>query len=220
VSMPAAIEPVDFDEPALPDELKVPENPDHRRIADAIALAAARGLPADVVLYRDMNWYPLDGRSAMAPDVFALRAGVLVEGDKSYRQAASGGPTPIVAVEIPSESDTFMAFRRKASRYRSLGVDLYVIMSERGTLGALRYAPDDNDFVEWTNRPIEALGNVQIEVVDNRIRVRSVDGYLIESVEDLQSQLGNERAADQRLVTELRERLERAEARLRELGHA
>ncbi len=92
----------DVEDDADPDTLKMPENPDHRRIVDAIGIAAARQLRPNTIVYRDMNWYPSDGGHAMAPDLMTLPAGVLERGAKSYRQRLVHMPCPGVVVEVAS----------------------------------------------------------------------------------------------------------------------
>lgn len=81
MSMPA----VEFDdEPFVdPDELKMPESPQHRGATDLVALLAADLLGEGHAVYREMNWYPDDGGSAVAPDIMVLPAGTLPAGAKS-----------------------------------------------------------------------------------------------------------------------------------------
>jgi hypothetical protein len=97
---------VDHDDEFIvdPDDLKLPESPEHRNVTDLIAAVAEQLLP-DLSVYRDMTWYPLDGKNAIAPDVMTLPAGTVQRGMKSYRQLSSG-VLPGVAVEIASASDS------------------------------------------------------------------------------------------------------------------
>lgn len=55
-----------------PDELKMPESPEHRNAAALIEQRARNLLSDDHEVYGDMNWYPLDGGQPMAPDVMVL----------------------------------------------------------------------------------------------------------------------------------------------------
>ena len=52
----------------------MPESPHHRRVVDAIGLAATSLLGADFDVFRDMNWYPPDG-AVPGPDVMVLPGG-------------------------------------------------------------------------------------------------------------------------------------------------
>ena len=54
---------------ADPDDLKMPESPDHRRVIDAIGIIASTLLEPTLTVYRDMNWYPPGGGNAVAPDL-------------------------------------------------------------------------------------------------------------------------------------------------------
>lgn len=87
--------------PVDPDDVIVPESPDHRIMTELVAAVAGRQL-AGHVCYRDMNWYPLDGEGPMAPDVMVLAAGQLPARAKSYQRlgvvAYTVGITPPCAV--------------------------------------------------------------------------------------------------------------------------
>ena len=74
VSVPTTASDPDGDELFDPDLVKMPENPRHRRIIELLAVAADRALRPEQVVYRDMNWYPLDGGTALAPDIMVLPA--------------------------------------------------------------------------------------------------------------------------------------------------
>ena len=174
----------DIDEHIDPDTLKVPENPEHRRVVDAIGIVASRELRPHTVVYRDMNWYPPDGGNAVAPDLMTLPVGALASGAKSYKQLP-GMPFPGVVIEVPSDTDTFNGMRAKAARYRSLGVDLYVISADSGVGAALRFSASSADPVTWTGLPIESLGGLTVEVVDTEVMIRTSDGVLISADVDL-----------------------------------
>jgi Uma2 family endonuclease len=197
VSVPA----VDHDDEFIvdPDDLKMPESPEHRRVTDLIAAVAERLLP-DTAIYRDMNWYPLDGRTAIAPDVMTLPIGIVQRGMKSYRQP-SNGVSPGVAVEIASASDSVSAFTAKTHRYRRLGVPLYVVTVDIDALDVVvhRDGPE-----RWIGRPIPELGGLRIDVNDDSIVVVMPDGLVLHTAGDLV------RHADRRV--------EELEAQLRSLG--
>lgn len=197
-----------------PDELKVPESPHHRRVAEAIAAAVHYQLGAAVVCYRDMNWYPLDGGSAIAPDVMVLPPGTLATRAKSYRQPADG-PTPSVVVEIPSDSDSdsFAAFRTKLRRLQHLGPVVYVIVAEEGSAAVLRLGAGETEAVSWNGRPMQELGGVVATVDPNAagITLHTSDGLSFDSAESLQSELVARGAA-------VAARAAALEARLRSLG--
>lgn len=195
------------DENFDPDTLKMPENPKHRDMVDMIAVVARHYVGTDTVVYRDMNWYPSDGGHAMAPDLMTLPAGVLDPEAASYRQDRADLPLPGVVIEVPSPSDSFDGLRAKSARYRSLGVDVYVVSVDSLLDVALRLPPGSSDFVPWTGQPIVPLGGLRIEVVDGDVVVRAPDGRMVAPEADV---LGMVMAAEQR-AAEL-------EAKLRSLG--
>ena len=166
-----------------PDELKMPESPEHRRVIDAIGIVATLLLQPTVRVYRDMNWYPSDGGNAVAPDLMVIPTDAAV--DRSFR-AVPGGPSPIVVVEVPSHSDVVSDFFKKTARYRRLGVTCYTVHTDPGACAVLRTAPGASaDVEEWTGRPIEELGGLTIDVVDNRIVIVTPTGETIEHDADI-----------------------------------
>ncbi len=202
---------VDLDEEfvADPDDLKVPENPEHRRIIELIAVAAEWLVP-DVAIYRDMNWYPLDGGNAIAPDAFTLPPGTMARRAKSYKQR-SGEPLPGVAIEVVSDSDSYSKFMAKLDRYQRLGVCVYVINCELGGVGVRRLASGESDYTRWTGRPVSELGGLRIDCRDDLIVVTLPDGSTYESVKDFVSQVELEAA-------EAKAEVETLKAQLRSLG--
>jgi Putative restriction endonuclease len=205
------------DEPFIdPDELKVPESPEHRRVAELIAVAAELQM-TDTAVYRDMNWYPLDGGNAIAPDVMTLPDGTLPVGAKSYRQP-DGGPLPGVVIEVPSNSDAVNSFLAKTSRCQRLGVVVYMVTVEDGFVGVVRMAGVGTDYLHWTGRPIPELGNICVDVSDGEIVIRSATNQVFRRAVDMIAD-ANQRAtdADQR-ATEATNRAEALEAQLRALG--
>ena len=117
-----------------PDDLKMPESPHHRRVVDAIGLAATSLLGADFDVFRDMNWYPPDGGNALAPDVMVLPGGAFKAAPdakpgapvKSYRQDRTGGPSPVIVVEVPLRHGHRTSLRRQAHRCRRAGCCVYI----------------------------------------------------------------------------------------------
>jgi hypothetical protein len=180
---------LDVDDEVDPDTLTVPENPEHRRIVDAIGVVAARHLQPDVIVYRDMNWYPRDSGNAIAPDLMTLPAGVLPKDAKSYRQSTEALPMPGVVVEVPSASDSYDGMRAKAARYNALGVDLYVISTDPVVGGATQYRAGSSEVTVWTGRPIASLGGLSIEMSEGRVAVRTPEGTLIATDVDLCSHM-------------------------------
>ena len=201
-----------------PDELKMPESPAHRRTIDMIALAAARMLGPEHRVFRDMNWYPTDGGTAIAPDLFVLPAdamplpaGAVADWPKSYRQDQSDGPAPSVVVEIPSDSDGFASLRSKAGRCRRLGATVYLVVITGSPPEVLRLAADDQADEVWTDRAIPELGGLRIGFEEGMPVVTTPDGLRVTSDEDLTDQLANR-------ATEAESRAERLAQRLREAG--
>lgn len=165
-----------FDDPYLnTDDLKMPERAAHRRAVDVIALAATRLLGSEVRIFRDMNWYPIDGGPVTAPDIMVLPATAIEESPRSYRQPA-GGPAPGVIVEVPSDSDGFGAFRAKAKRAQSLGSVVYIVVVDDPDQVVLRLGLDDAEPVEWTGRPAPEFGGIIIDVGEEGIVVELPTG--------------------------------------------
>jgi Putative restriction endonuclease len=184
-----------------PDDVKMPENPEHRRVIDAIGIVASRLLGPDVVVYRDMNWYPTDGGNAVAPDLMVLPASAFVE--RSYKQPADG-PVPSVVVEVPSGSDGFTDFLRKAARYERLGVCCYTVITGSGVCSALRSMPGEGSANKmWIGEPIAELGGLRLDVHNDRIVVVTPTGDVLVHDSDLVE------AAEQR-IAELEARLRAA----------
>jgi Putative restriction endonuclease len=215
----------DLDDGFDPDTQKMPENPKHRRLIDAIGMVANHYVGAGTVVYRDMNWYPPDGGNAVAPDLMTLPAGALDADSNSYRQTGTNEPFPGVVVEVPSASDTYTGLSAKAARYIALGVDVYVVSTEPTLGAARRLVPGTTEFVAWTGKPIEPLGGLSIEVVDGEVMVRTPDGHVFSEDSELYGMLlsaerhakaeaANAKAEAEDLMT----RLAAAEAKLRALG--
>jgi hypothetical protein len=186
----------------------MPESPEHRRVIDAIGIVASRLLGKDVVVYRDMNWYPTDGGNAVAPDLMVLPSNTFVE--RSYKQPADG-PVPSVVVEVPSASDGYTDFLQKAARYQRLGVCCYSVITGSGVCSVLRSMPGEGTAnTVWTGEPIAELGGLRIDVANDRIVVVTPTGDVLVHDSDLVE------AAEQRM-TEADQRTTQAERRVSEL---
>jgi Uma2 family endonuclease len=190
-----------------PDDIKMPESPEHRRVTDLIAAATERLLPS-IAVYRDMNWYPRDAGHAVAPDVMTLPEGTLPSRAKSYQQPADG-PVPGVVVEVLSESDTFENFHAKTGRYRRLGVVVYAVFVQPESVDVLRLS--DTGYTRWIDRPVSELGDLRIDIYEGSIVVVMPDGARLHKAGDLVT------------ITEMRavraeQRAAALEAQLRSLG--
>ncbi len=194
-----------------PDELKMPESPMHRSLAEMVAAATDHQLGSAVVCYRDMNWYPLDGLGPLAPDVFVLPPATLAVEDRSYRQQPDG-PTPTAVVEVPSHHDRLNEFRAKLRRYRQLGVAVYVLYADIGEASVERWDPADDLPRQWLGQPVAEFGNFVLDCDKaGRLVARTSDGLEFASAEELRT----------RLVARAEEavgRVAELEARLRSLG--
>lgn len=200
---------------ADPDELKMPESPEHRRVIDAIGVVASLLLEPALVVYRDMNWYPPDGGNAVAPDLMVLAADATVV--RSYKEP-SNGPSPTVVVEVPSRSDGVSDFFKKSARYRTLGVDFFAVLTDPGTCSVLRFTPGTADVEDWTGRPIAELGGLTIDVAGDRIVVVTPDGHVIEHDADIGRVAQEQAAAAQEQAAAALSRVAELEAVLRAAG--
>ncbi len=217
MAMATAAQWVDDDDRCFdPDDLKMPESPEHRRVIDAIGIVASRLLGPDVVVYRDMNWYPTDGGNAVAPDLMVLPASGFVE--RSYKQPADG-PVPSVVVEVPSASDGFTDFLQKAARYQRLGVCCYTVITGSGVCAVLRHMPGEGTAnTVWTGEPIAELGGLRIDVSDDRIVVVTPTGDVHVHDSDLVEATEQRMTEADRRTTEAERRVAELEARLRAAG--
>jgi Putative restriction endonuclease len=216
---------LDADDDLDPDTLKVPENPEHRRIVDAIGIVASRCLLPHTIVYRDMNWYPPDNGTAVAPDIMTLPVGALPLAAKSYRQSSSELPVPIVMVEVASPTDSFDGMRAKSVRCGALGVDVYIVSTDPLVGGAMRLSPGSTEFVNWTGKPINPLGGLSVEMTEGHVAVRTPEGMLISTDTDLLNMLAESRAAAETMAAtaqaeaaEAKSRALELEGKLRALG--
>jgi hypothetical protein len=174
---------LDLGPPVDPDEITVPESPEHRRVVELIAAMSSLHLPAGVVCHRNMNWYPLDGGNAIAPDVMTLPVGTVVRPQRSYRQHV-GGPLPGAVVEVPSASDSFDGFREKLYRFHRLGVPAFVVTAD-GPFAVLRLGLEDRYELPWAGKAIAELGGITIDGDDDGVFVQTPDGRIVRRAEDL-----------------------------------
>jgi Putative restriction endonuclease len=202
---------------ADPDELKMPESPEHRRVIDAIGVVASLLLETTLTVYRDMNWYPPDGGNAVAPDLMVLAADAPVV--RSYKETPDG-PSPTIVVEVPSRSDGVSDFFKKSARYRALGVDFFTVLTDSGTCSVLRFAPGRTDVEDWTGRPIAELGGLSIDVRDDRIVVVTPDGHVIVHDADISRAAQEQAAAAQEQAAAAQEQAAAALRRVAELESA
>jgi hypothetical protein len=215
VAMPALQ--FDHDQPVVdPDQLKMPETATHRRAVDLIGLAATGLLGSGDRMFRDMNWYPVDGGGPMAPDLMVLPAGAIEPNPTSYRQDRTDGPPPTVVVEVPSESDTFVSFRAKAFRYRALGTVAYLVVTASPHQAVLRLGPDHSEPQPWADRPIAELGDLRLGFHDGELVATTPAGIRASSDADLLAEAdGRATEADGR-ATEAEGRATEAERRASE----
>jgi Uma2 family endonuclease len=206
VSMPA----VSFDDERFvdPDDVKMPERPVHRQAVDLVALAATQLLGSESRVFRDMNWYPADGGGAVAPDVMVLPADAVEAWPRSYRQDRTGGPPARVAVEVPSDTDTFVSLRAKARRYQRLGTVTYVVTVDDGELDVLRLGIEDREFAPWAGQPIPELGGLRLDFDDGDLVATLPDGTTGRSDSDLVEQVREAEETARRKIEALTAQLE------------
>jgi Uma2 family endonuclease len=217
VSMPA----LQFDDDAPvfdPDCLKMPENAAHRRVVDVVALAATQLLGPAVRIFRDLNWYPTDGGNAVAPDIMVLAASAVEADPTSYRQDQSGGPPPLVVMEVPSPTDTFVQFRAKTFRYQELGTTVYLIVIGGSPEVVLRLGPEDSEPQAWTNRPVDELGGLRLGFDDGELVVTTPDGLRATSDGALLAQSMERAATAEDRATAAEERAQALARQLEALG--
>lgn len=216
MSMPA----LSFDDGEVlvdPDDLKMPERAIHRQTADLIGLAATHLLGTEVRVFRDLNWYPDDGGTAIAPDVMVLPRAAADPLPRSYRQDETDGPPPLAVVEVASDTDTFASLRSKARRYQRLGTTVYVVVVDEDPC-VLRLGSDDEEFIDWTGRPIPELGGPVLDIDGGRPRLTMPDGLQAASDAALMAAMEERAEAAESRASEAERRAEELAARLRALG--
>ncbi|MCP5025215.1 MAG: Uma2 family endonuclease [Actinomycetia bacterium] len=200
-----------------PDDLKMPERAAHRQAVDMIALAAIRLLGSDVRVFRDLNWYPNDDGNAVAPDVMVLPADAVDESPRSYRQGADGA-SPTVVVEVPSESDSYAAFRAKALRYQGLGAVAYVVIVDSPSQTVLRLGLGDREPVTWIDRPLPELGGVRLVFDAGRLVLITPEGLRAVSDDDLVADAARRADDAARRADDAERRADKAEERAQALA--
>jgi len=214
-----------------PDDLKMPENPRHRRAIELIAVAAETLLGAEHEVFRDMNWYPTDGRPAVAPDIMVLPADTLSAGAKSYRPASPDDPTPTLVVEVVSDTDTYSSLGAKVRRYRRLGAPCLVIDVAPDSFDIVLHRPGEIGSSSAVDTPIPELGNLVIGFEDTdlvietglvaetgaRTRVSSIQQLI--ALDNTRADEANARADEATArATEASARADALAAQLRSLG--
>lgn len=223
MSMPALV--FDEDDPLFdPDELKMPESPAHRQTVDAIALAAVDLLGPDQRVFRDMNWYPDDGGSAVAPDIMVLPAdalplppGPVVDWPRSYQQGPDD-PVPSVVVEVPSKADDVGSLFTKAHRCRRLGAVVYLVLITASPPEVYRFSPDQSGNELWVDRPIPELAGLSIGFDDGMMVVAMPDGLRISSDGAMNAELRSRANQAEARSEQAEARSEALARKLRELG--
>ena len=119
---------------------------------------------------------------------------------------------------MPSATDTFDGLRAKSARLNALGVDVYIISTDAIVGGTMRVAPGSTALVNWTGKPIAALGGLSIEMAEGRVAVRTPEGLLISTDAELLDMLAAGREAAEAQAEVERARAIQLEARLRALG--
>lgn len=209
-----------FDEDGIidPDDLKMPERAAHRQAVDVIALMATRLLGPEVRIFRDLNWYPSDGGTAVAPDVMVLPASAVEAQPRSYRQHGDGA-APLVVVEVPSDNDSFADFRAKNQRYQSLGTTVYTVVIDGPKGAVLRLEPDGTEPVVWIGQPIPELGGLSIEFEDgDRLVVVDPGGARASTDDELVDQAESRAEQAESRVDQAESRAEALVRQLRDLG--
>ena len=200
---------LEFDDEAPildPDTLKMAEAPAHQQVIDLIGLAATTLIGPDLRVFRDMNWYPPDGRGPMAPDVMVLALDATEPWPKSYRQDQTDGPPPTAVVEVPSDSDTFTSLLAKAQRYRALGTVTYLVAIDTPEPTVLRLGPDDVEPRYWVDQPMPELGGIRLVTHDGELPLALVTPSGIRATSDAELLGEAERRAEAR-IAELERRL-------------
>ena len=167
----------DVDESPLadPDLLKMPESGPHSETVDLLVLTVRHLLGEEVWVFRDLNWYPVDGGNAMAPDVMVLPRSAVESPPKSYRQDQLDGPYPLAVIEVASDTDTFAGLWAKCRRYQRLGTTAYVVVLDDEP-NVFRLGPDDPELVSWIGRPVDELGEFSIDFPSKQPMVTLPDG--------------------------------------------
>lgn len=168
-----------------PDEEQVPEARAHRSMAVLLKVAVARTLGADWAVDGNLNWYPDDGGTPVAPDVIVLPAGLLAPDATSYQQRDHDGPAPRVVVEIPSRSDDFPTFVGKLHRLQRLGTVVYVVNVAPAEPEVFRLGPGDDALRAWLGQACPELGGIVFQVRDRQLVVWMPDGLVAADVEEL-----------------------------------
>lgn len=170
----------------------------------------------DVFVAGDLLWYPVEGEPAIRCAQDALVAFGRPKGYRgSYRQWQEANIAPQVVFEVLSPGNRIPEMLRKFSFYERHGVEEYYLIDPdnhelygwKRVEGALEELPEMNGWVS------PRLG-IRFEPVKDGLRIYRPDGKLFKTYLELDQhndEVTRERDAE-------RERANRLEARLRELG--
>ena len=206
-----------------PDEVQVPESSVHRTMTTLIEVACAHLLGEHGQVHADLNWYPADDGTAVAPDVMVFAPGAFDRQAKSYRQG-SAGPTAIAVVEVPSPTDDYGSFMAKQFRYQALGTVVFVV-TQTEPPHITRLGLDDETPRKWLGRPCPELGGLVFKVDDDRLAVWLPGDVTVSSAAELvdlhlaATTIASQRADSAELRADSAElRAERLAAQLRAAG--
>jgi len=155
---------------------------------------------ADVVVFGDLFWYPLEGfdKLRVAPDVMVVFG--RPKGHRgSYLQWAEDNLAPQVVFEILSPGNRLAEMAKKLDFYRRYGVEEYYL-----------YDPDRNDLSGWLRKDdqLEAIDElngwvsprlgIRFELTDDALKLYYPDGRPFQTFLDVT-------ARAERLAAQLRE---------------
>lgn len=202
-----------LDDPSFdPDGQKVTESVPHRTTVELIALAATRALAGhdELQVVCDLNWYPVEDRSVyLAPDVMVVQRSAVGPRAKSYRQTDGDAGPPLVALEVPSDTNTVSAFAAKLRRINSYGVVAYVVDVDPEAQAVLRYEAPSIAPSDWAGRAIPELGGIVLDFVDDALTATLPDGISATDPNGMVTAL----------IADANRRAEELADRLRALGH-
>lgn len=201
-----------------PDELSVPESRDHRRLRELTAEAMTRALGNDWDVDSNLNVYASRDARAFGPDAMTTQAGHIPPKARSYRVDDVDGPMPAAVVEIPSDSDTVPEFREKLRRYQRLGIVVYVAYVSPSEPNAERIGPNELSPLAWLDRPCPELGGIAFVADGGDLVIRTHDGIVVRSVDDLVRHFTERASEAERRASEAEQKAREAQARATRLA--